>query len=256
MLSTKVKNFNRMLSVFETPSALEFYKLKYIKGDDDTTHFLTLKNGLKLSVNKKAGDLTTLFEIFVNNDYSFESKSGGDFNVLDIGANVGYFSTFIAKKYPSAKVFSFEPFPNTFQRLSENISRNSLANVTAYENAVSDFNGTADFYSFDWAGCNTLIDGKFDEGLHQKTTVNCISFDDIFAKTGASSFEFGKVDCEGSEYAIFLNSKDDSIRKVRWYIMEVHNDKKYSMADLTKRFEALNYEVRENDNLLEAIRKD
>lgn len=117
MISTKVKNFNRMLSVFETPSALEFYKLKYIKGDDDTTHFLTLKNGLKLSVNKKAGDLTTLFEIFVNNDYSFESKSGGEFNVLDIGANVGYFSTFISKKYPSAKVFSFEPFPNTFQRL-------------------------------------------------------------------------------------------------------------------------------------------
>lgn len=256
MLTNKVKNFNKMLSVFDTKSAIQFYNLKYIKGEDDTTRLLTLKNGLQLSVNKKGGDLTTLFEIFVNNDYSFDTDKTTPFNVLDIGANVGYFSTFIARKFPNAKVFSFEPFPDTFKRLSENVSRNELKNITPFESAVSDFNGTADFFSFDWAGCNTLIDGKFDEGLHKKTTVNCMSFDDLAAKTGVNEFEFGKVDCEGSEYAIFLNSKDESIRRVKWYIMEVHNDKNYSMGDLNKRFTALNYEVKENDNLLEAIRKD
>jgi FkbM family methyltransferase len=252
MLKTKIKNFNKMLDAFKLKSAMDFYNLKYIKGEDDSVHYLTLKNGLKLGVNKNAGDLTTLFEIFVNDDYPFKGDANKEFNVLDIGANVGYFSLYISQKYPKANIFSFEPFPNTFKRLSENVNMNSAAKIKPFQFAVSDFHGTADFYSFDWAGCNTLIDGNFDEGLHQKTTVNCISFEEIFEHTGANEFAFGKIDCEGSEYPIFLNSKDESIRRVKNYIMEVHNDKKYTKADLIKRFESLGYTVNDRVHLLEA----
>lgn len=252
MLLTKIKNFAKMLSVFKPGSALSFYKLKYINKDDDTTRFFKLKNGLRLSVNKSAGDLTTLFEIFVNNDYAFDGDQGAEFNILDIGANVGYFSLFISRKYPKAKVFSFEPFPVTFKKLSVNINNNSASNVKTFQYAVSDFNGTSDFYSFDWAGCNTLIDRNFDEGHFIKTTVNCISFEDIFKITGVNEFTFGKIDCEGSEYQIFLNSNDDSICRIKNYIIEVHEDKKYTKADLIKKFESLNYKVIDKIGLIEA----
>lgn len=255
MLTTKIKNFNKMLSTFKLKSALDFYNLKYIKGEDKNIHQLKLKNGLNLSVNKNAGDLTTLFEIFVNDDYLFKGNESAEFNILDIGANVGYFSLYISKKFPKANIYSFEPFPNTFKRLSDNINSNNANKIKPFEFAVSDFNGTADFYSFDWAGCNTLIDGMFDEGLHQKTTVNCIAFDDIFQKTGINEFEFGKIDCEGSEYNIFLNSKDESIRKVNNYIMEVHNDKRFTKQDLIRKFEQIGYKVTDKDNLLEASKK-
>jgi FkbM family methyltransferase len=252
MISTKITNFKKMLRTFKKGSALKFYNLKYVKGEDNKTYYLQLNNGLKLSVNKSAGDLTTLFEIFVNDDYSFKGDVNSKFNILDIGANVGYFSTFISRKFSNAKVFSFEPFPNTFKRLSENIANNNLTNIKAFEFAVSDFNGTSDFYSFDWAGCNTLIDRKFDEGHYEKTTVNVMCFDDIFKLTGEDSFEFGKIDCEGSEYQIFLNSKDESIKKIKNYIIEVHDDKKFSKQDLIIRFENLGYKVTDRDSLIEA----
>lgn len=256
MLGTKLKNFNKMLEVFKLKSALKFYNLKYIKGEDNTFYNFGLKNGLNLSVNKNAGDLTTLFEIFVNDDYSFKGDPDAKFNILDIGANVGYFSMLFSKKYPKAEIFSFEPFPNTYKRLTDNINLNNAVNVKPYPFAVSDFNGTADFYSFEWAGCNTMIDRKFDDGHYDKTTVNVLAFDDIFAKTGVNEFQFGKIDCEGSEYQIFLNSKDESILKIKNYIIEVHEDKKYSKEDLIKRFESLGYAVTDKESLIEASLKD
>ncbi|MEO8512663.1 MAG: FkbM family methyltransferase [Ignavibacteria bacterium] len=255
MISTKLNNFNRMMSVFKPKSALKYYNLKYVKGDDTNTHYLTLKNGLKLSVNKSAGDLTTLFEIFVNDDYSFKAEKNRKINILDIGANVGYFSLFAAKKFPNADIYSFEPFPGTFERLSDNI-RNNNSGIKAFPYAVSDFNGTSDFYSFEWAGCNTMVDREFDEGHYQKTTVNCLAFDDIFTKTGVNEFEFGKIDCEGSEYPIFLNSKDESIRRIKNYILEVHDDKKYTKQDLINRFKALGYDVVDKESLIEASIKE
>jgi len=256
MLLTKIKNFAKMLSVFKTGSVLDFYRLKYINKNDNTTRYLNLRNGLQLSVKKDAGDLTTLFEIFVNDDYSFKGDPDADFNILDIGANIGYFSLFISGKFPKASVFSFEPFPDTFRRLSENINGNNMSNIKAFEYAVSDFNGKSDFYSFDWAGCNTLIDKNFDEGHFNKTTVECVSFDDIFEIAGVKGFTFGKIDCEGSEYRIFLNSKDDSIRRVKNYIIEVHDDKEHTKADLIKKFESLNYNVTDRISLIEASLKE
>lgn len=43
----------------------------------------------------------------------------GDY-VFDIGANVGFYSLAIAKKYPNAYIHAFEPIPETFQKLFTN----------------------------------------------------------------------------------------------------------------------------------------
>lgn len=241
-----------MYSTFKFGSLWDFYRMKYSDKEDKSIHNLALKNGLKVSVNKSAGDLTTLFEIFVNDDYDFKGNQDETFNILDIGANVGYFSLYITKRFPNAKIYSFEPFPDTYNRLSDNVNRNKAGNITPYKLAVSDFTGTSDFYSFDWAGCNTLIDGKFDEGLYKVTKVECIPFDDILKTTGVTQFEFGKIDCEGSEYKIFINSKDEIIRSVKNYIIEVHDDKQFSRQDLIDRFTKLGYKVEDWVSLIKA----
>jgi len=250
---TKVKNFLKTISVFKLKGAFTFYWLKYFRNGDDKLHRLKLRNGLTVNANKNAGDLTTLFEIFVNDDYDFNSQNG-NINVLDIGANVGYFSLYIMMRFPNSKIFSFEPFPDTYKRLSENLENNRAENIKAFPYAISDFNGTADFFSFEWAGCNTLLPGNFDENLSKKTTVQCRSFDSIAEITGSNEFEFGKIDCEGSEYKILLNSKDEAIKRVKNYIIEVHNNDTYGMNDLIKRFESLGYRTEEKINLLKASR--
>jgi len=249
-MAGKITNFFKMASRLKFSSLITFYKLKYFTNDDKQMHRLGLKNGLELNVNKNQGDLTTLFEVFIDEDYKFGENTGDNINIIDIGANVGYFSLYISKKFPNARVFSFEPFPDTFVRLNEHFSCNKTQNVTPYNLAVSDFDGTSKFYSFEWTGCNTLIDGEFDESQSKVTEVNCIKFDSLRKLTGAEKFDYAKIDCEGSEYPMLLNSSDEAIKAVKKYIIEVHNSDKYSKEDLAKRFTSLGYKIQKTDNLL------
>jgi FkbM family methyltransferase len=60
--------------------------------------------------------------------------------ILDVGANIGFFSLLFAHIFPECQVHSFEPNPYSFGRLQENVKANpKLANrITTFDNAVSD----------------------------------------------------------------------------------------------------------------------
>ena len=59
---------------------------------------------------------------------------------LDIGANIGYFSLLAATNSPSSKVISFEPVNELFKKLNENISINSIQNITPVNAGVGETN--------------------------------------------------------------------------------------------------------------------
>jgi len=69
----------------------------------------------------------------------FLKQSVGD-TFLDVGANIGSY-TLIASEVPSSIVVSFEPHPDTFNRLSRNIEMNKRNNVQLMNIAVSNHNG-------------------------------------------------------------------------------------------------------------------
>ena len=68
--------------------------------------------------------------------------------VLDIGAHIGHFTILAASVVGvGGAVYSFEPAPRNFQRLSENIKLNHFeAHVEALPIAISDHMGTVEFY--------------------------------------------------------------------------------------------------------------
>ncbi|MFI5212020.1 MAG: FkbM family methyltransferase, partial [Ignavibacteria bacterium] len=96
--------------------------------------------------------------------------------------------------------------------------------------------------------------GKFDENLYKVTEVKCRSFEGLPSLTGVNEFDFAKIDCEGSEYPIFFNSSDEMIRKVKKYVLEIHNSDKYKKEDLLKRFEMLGYRISVKTDILSAER--
>lgn len=57
---------------------------------------------------------------------------------LDIGAGFGAFSLPFARRYPGWTIWCFEPGPEAFAALSENIARLGLTNVKAFNLAVAD----------------------------------------------------------------------------------------------------------------------
>jgi FkbM family methyltransferase len=61
---------------------------------------------------------------------------------VDVGANVGYFSLFMAKKvFPNGKVYSFEPTRQTYEVLDRNVRLNGFFNVEPSDIALSDVSG-------------------------------------------------------------------------------------------------------------------
>ncbi len=62
-----------------------------------------------------------------------------DFVFVDIGANVGVYSLFVAAQAgPRARILAVEPQPEVFERLTQNISLNPFGSIKAVACAVAD----------------------------------------------------------------------------------------------------------------------
>jgi FkbM family methyltransferase len=68
-------------------------------------------------------------DIFDQRVYSFESERV-DPVVIDAGSQFGMSTLFFKHEYPRARVTAFEPDPNLFRLLQENMTRNGLSDVT------------------------------------------------------------------------------------------------------------------------------
>ncbi len=76
-----------------------------------------------------------------------ESIAEEGMNVIDIGANMGITTVAIARRIGrGGKLYTFEPVPQYFNILKDNVSSNGLENVKVYELAVTDQVGRAYFY--------------------------------------------------------------------------------------------------------------
>ncbi len=62
--------------------------------------------------------------------------------VLDIGANLGVMSYYLAKEFPDREVFAFEPIPFNFQNLVKIAKKFKIQNLKPYQLALGDENGT------------------------------------------------------------------------------------------------------------------
>ena len=125
--------------------------------------------------------------------------------VLDVGANIGYFSLLFAKWLRGkGKVHAFEPFPNTVQRLKRNLELNPKLRslVCLHEVAISDFVGTMSMFAPDNgnSGCNYLNpDGQ---GEIAVTTLDAMVRQGHFSR-----IDLIKVDVEGSEVALLKGAQ-------------------------------------------------
>lgn len=64
--------------------------------------------------------------------------------VLDIGANIGVMSYYLARNHPERKVVAFEPIPYNYENLLRIKQRFNLKNLVTYSWALGDENGTTD----------------------------------------------------------------------------------------------------------------
>src|ERR1700712_1337251 len=68
-----------------------------------------------------------------------EGRLHDGFVFIDIGANIGAYSLFVARRTgPSARILAIEPQPHVFDRLTHHIRLNAFATIKAIACAVTD----------------------------------------------------------------------------------------------------------------------
>ncbi|MEW6535514.1 MAG: FkbM family methyltransferase [Candidatus Auribacterota bacterium] len=120
--------------------------------------------------------------------------------ILDIGANIGYYTLLFAKLVgKKGKVYAFEPDPYNFSILSHNIRLNGYTNVVLLNKAVSDENGTISLYlSEDNFGDHRISNT---EGRTHSVQVEAIRIDDFIKQQNGAGVgvNFIKMDIQGAE---------------------------------------------------------
>ena len=125
-----------------------------------------------------------------------ENVKAGQY-VLDIGANIGYYTLLFARQVgEQGRVYAFEPEPVNYSLLSRNLIANGYKNVVAVNKAVSDKAGEIDL---NLSEENSGGHRTFQTAPRGKTIrVNAIALDD-FLKDIPHPFDWIKMDIQGAE---------------------------------------------------------
>lgn len=124
-----------------------------------------------------------------------EVKKG--FAVLDIGANIGYYTIMLSKLVgKKGKVFAFEPDPGNIAVLRKNIEVNGCKNVILEQKAVSDKNETIRLYICKYNRGDNRIYTSGDR--RNFININAVKLDDYF-KDYEGKIDFIKIDIQGAE---------------------------------------------------------
>lgn len=122
-------------------------------------------------------------------------KTGGKI-FLDIGAHIGKYSILFSDFYE--KIYAFEPEPNNFSILEENIKLNNLENkIFAFRLALSDKIGKANFYLSPYSVTHSLIKGENEN----KILVDVYTVDKFLVDNNINFEDIAciKIDVEGAE---------------------------------------------------------
>lgn len=183
---------------------------------------MTLAGGLKVEI---PNDLISAFdEVFLREVYHSESYTSMSSSplIIDIGANVGYFSLYAFKNFKKAKVIAFEPFPPNFKLLDKHKVENTLDDLILDKRAVSgtdsilkiNYNPDVDYS----VGASTVNR----DGASSNLEVEAISLKQIFEEYHVERCDLLKIDCEGAEYNILFNTPNDVYNCIDKIVIEMH----------------------------------
>ena len=136
-----------------------------------------------------------------------EVKKGD--TVIDLGANKGHFTIIMAELVgKEGKVFAFEPDPDTFGVLKDNVKNCGYDNVILVQKAVSNTNDRRSLYrcAVDYRN-NSLTEGCLYENNPKCIDVDTVRLDDYFNgyninkenKEIINNIDFIKMDIQGGE---------------------------------------------------------
>lgn len=168
--------------------------------------------------------LTMFHETWVDGRYrppGWTARPGGV--VVDVGACVGVFTLWAARRAGAGRIIAIEPTPSLAQALADNVVRNRLESVTVREAALGGCHRRATIFRRGEQAMNTLFrTDTFNSDFVPVAEVEVLTLDEIFDQCAIDACELLKLDCEGAEYEILAGASTGTLRKVRAIVAEYH----------------------------------
>lgn len=227
---------------------------------------LRFRSGLRIhmvSASHAGWDL--LFrEIFLDRCYQptsdFVPRSG--WTVIDLGANMGFFTSQAASAAPGVRVVSVEPLPPYRQMLEKNIADNGFDLVKVVAGAICGDPGQTIPLTVWYNPAGELKTGQIQPDATRVETIQAKGYTlpEIFELGKIERCDLLKVDIEGAEYGLFEKITPALWSKIFRVVMEVHKDETHSGKEIVEILERNGFKVNllheaTNTPMLWAVRK-
>ncbi len=197
----------------------------------DPKNFFRLSNGRLLTAPPEIPFREMFSEIVESGCYlpSAEFRIGAGEIVLDIGANVGLFSMWVALNVPSARVYAFEAASDNYLALAENVRSNHLTSVSVHHYAVSDGGSSRVTLYRGYHGgihsiCPEYRNWPASAKRERRTEkVRAITLSQILRRFQIERVDFLKLGCEGAEYEILFSASRATLSRIRRIVGEYHD---------------------------------
>ena len=200
---------------------LMFAPLFYQQHPGKRTTIKRINATTQMKIRINTFDKQALYEVWKMKEYETEHfVIHPDDVIIDIGAHIGSFSVWAAQQAVSGRVLSFEPDPENYALLEENKNLNDLTNLSIVNSAVAETRGQARFFTSDY---HNMTHSFFEEGVRGNSLVDTLSLADILQEYGLEKVHYLKIDAEGAEYQILLNTPAKVLRRIDKIFIEYHD---------------------------------
>lgn len=160
------------------------------------TRTVEMRDGTLLTYRLNRGDVQAFREIWLDQAYRLPSEAQNLRRVVDLGANIGFTSVYLARALQPTALLAVEPDPDNARLVRRNLAQNGIE-ATVLEAAVGPVDGSCSFSRDDSSNLGRIAaDGEL--------TVDVVSIPTAMAQlNGAAGGTLLKLDIEGGEEALF-----------------------------------------------------
>lgn len=210
---------------------------------------IRLKNGCQFRV-RSLMDVWIIKETCLDRQYElFGTKVEDGWTVIDIGAGLGDFAILIARENPNSRIYAYEPFPESYQLLQENIVLNDVHNISAFQMAVGARSGKMRLFATGEAVQHTTTVHGQPEGPIPCAEVQGLALDDVLVINGIERCDFLKMDCEGCEFEVLFGASPATLERISRMCLEYHDGfTQFAHTDLIRYLHQHGFQTRVTPN--------
>lgn len=205
---------------------------------------VVIRKGPRIICRNNTESWLPIFEIFVEDVYrlgNIDQSATSSLCVVDVGGHIGCFTLAIASRFPNSEIFVYEPSRTTYEILVRNGELNGFSGrMRTFEAAVGSRAGRETFYEAGDVSCGSSLI-QIPGGV--ESIVDVVAFDAVVTEAG-EHINILKIDCEGGEYDIVLNSDRVSWGAIDTVLLEYHVVANHNIGEIETRLSELGFELR------------